>query len=81
MAEQLSEKPVELALPGGRRVVVTARPDGSIRLEVDGGPYVLGGAVLGADSEQGTAVLTLSPGRQGSNVAYNYVAEREKRQQ
>lgn len=66
-------------LPDGRRVRVSAYPDGSIRFRVDGLPYVLTEAYLSDNPEKDQAIVKLSPGKQGSNAAYNYVDELAKR--
>jgi hypothetical protein len=71
--------PIEL--PDGRKVRVSAYPDGSIRFRVDGLPYVLTEAYLSGNSETDKAIVKLSPGKQGSNAAFNYVEELEKRNQ
>ncbi|WP_328683123.1 hypothetical protein [Streptomyces sp. NBC_00343] len=71
-------EPVEL--PDGRKIRVSAYPDGSIRFRVDGLPYVLTEAYLSGNPETHKAILKLSPGKQGSNAAYNYVEELEKKQ-
>ncbi|MEW1625893.1 hypothetical protein AB0387_00405 [Streptomyces sp. NPDC089173] len=67
-----------IVLPGGRTVCVRAYPDGSIRFRVDGLPYVLTEAYLSGDSETDGAILTISPGRQGSKAAHNYVESLKK---
>ncbi|MFG2791122.1 hypothetical protein [Streptomyces sp. NPDC048419] len=64
-------EPIEL--PDGRKIRVSAYPDGSIRFNVDGLPYVLTEAYLSGNPEKDKAILKLSPGRQGSNAARNYV--------
>ncbi|MEW1827875.1 hypothetical protein [Streptomyces sp. NPDC088196] len=69
--------PIEL--PDGRKIRVSAYPDGSIRFRVDGLPYVLTEAYLSGNPEKDKAILKLSPGKQGSNAAYNYVEELEKK--
>ncbi|MEU5254668.1 hypothetical protein [Streptomyces longwoodensis] len=69
-------EPIEL--PDGRKVRVSAYPDGSIRFRVDGLPYVLTEAYLSGDPAKDKAIVKLSPGKQGSNAAYNYVEELEK---
>ncbi|MGW0569565.1 hypothetical protein [Streptomyces tauricus] len=69
--------PIEL--PDGRKVCVSAYPDGSIRFRVDGLPYVLTEAYLSGNPEKDEAIVKLSPGKQGSSAAYNYVEELEKR--
>lgn len=69
--------PIEL--PDGRKIRVSAYPDGSIRFRVDGLPYVLTEAYLSGDPEKDKAIVKLSPGKQGSNAAYNYVEELEKK--
>ncbi|MET9566181.1 MULTISPECIES: hypothetical protein [Streptomyces] len=69
--------PIEL--PDGRKVRVSAYPDGSIRFRVDGLPYVLTEAYLSGNPEKDEAIVKLSPGKQGSSAAYNYVEELEKR--
>ncbi|MFG3308865.1 hypothetical protein [Streptomyces wuyuanensis] len=66
-------------LPDGRKVRVLAYPDGSIRFRVDGLPFVLAEAYLSGNPEKDQAILKLSPGKQGSNAAYNYVEELEKK--
>ncbi|MFH8763364.1 hypothetical protein [Streptomyces althioticus] len=72
------QQPTELIeLPGDRRVQVIAYPDGSIEFRVSGLPYVLAEARLG-DPDAREAIVKLSPGRQGSAAAYNYVEELEK---
>ncbi|MGW1213663.1 hypothetical protein ACWD5F_29010 [Streptomyces sp. NPDC002499] len=68
-----------MSLPDGRNIRVMAYPDGSIRFHVDGLPYVLTEAYLTGDATKDRAILKLSPGKQGSNAAYNYVEELEKR--
>ncbi|MCW8100358.1 hypothetical protein [Streptomyces tauricus] len=82
MADQPSKAyfaadPIEL--PDGRKVRVSAYPDGSIRFRVDGLPYVLTEAYLSGDPEKDKAIVKLSPGKQGSSAAYNYVEELRKR--
>ncbi|MFE0351470.1 hypothetical protein [Streptomyces griseoluteus] len=67
--------PIEL--PDGRKVRVSAYPDGSIRFRVDGLPYVLTEAYLSGNPEKDKAILKLSPGKQGSAAAYNYTEELE----
>lgn len=69
--------PIEL--PDGRKIRVSAYPDGSIRFRVDGLPYVLTEAYLSGNPEKDKAILKLSPGKQGSNAAYNYVEELKKK--
>ncbi|MGW5969442.1 hypothetical protein [Streptomyces sp. NPDC055186] len=69
--------PIEL--PDGRKIRVSAYPDGSIRFRVDALPYVLTEAYLSGNPEKDKAILKISPGKQGSNAASNYVAELEKR--
>jgi hypothetical protein len=69
--------PIEL--PDGRRIRVSAYPDGSIRFRVDGLPYVLTEAYLSGNPEKDEAIVKLSPGKQGSNAAYNYVEELQRR--
>ncbi|MFF3871186.1 hypothetical protein [Streptomyces sp. NPDC001978] len=68
-----------VVLPDGRKVRVSAYPDGSIRFRVDGLPYVLTEAYLSGNPENDKAIVKLSPGKQGSNAAYNYVEELEKK--
>ena len=68
-----------VSLPDGREVRVSAYPDGSIRFRVDGLPYVLTEAYLTGNPEKDQAIVKLSPGKQGSNAAYNYVDELTKR--
>ncbi|WP_369030495.1 MULTISPECIES: hypothetical protein [Streptomyces] len=68
-----------VSLPDGRKVRVSAYPDGSIRFRVDGLPYVLTEAYLTGNPEKDEAIVKLSPGKQGSNAAYNYVDELTKR--
>ncbi|MFF0886699.1 hypothetical protein [Streptomyces sp. NPDC003456] len=70
-----------IVLPDGRRIGVSAYPDGSIRFRVDGLPYVLTEVCLSGDpdKDKDKAIVKLSPGKQGSNAAYNYVEELEKR--
>ncbi|MFE2545416.1 hypothetical protein [Actinacidiphila glaucinigra] len=70
--------PIEL--PDGRRVQVSAYPDGSIRFRVDGLPYVLTEACLSGNPERDKAILKISPGKQGSAAAYNYVDELKRKQ-
>ncbi|MFK4122357.1 hypothetical protein [Streptomyces longwoodensis] len=70
---------VPIELPDGRKVRVSAYPDGSVRFRVDGLPYVLTEAYLSGDPAKDKAIVKLSPGRQGSNAAYNYVEELEKK--
>ncbi|MFF9335200.1 hypothetical protein [Streptomyces albogriseolus] len=69
--------PIEL--PDGRRIRVSAYPDGSIRLRVGGLPYVLTEAYLSGDPDKDEAIVKLSPGKQGSAAAYNYTEELAKR--
>ncbi|MFI5901577.1 hypothetical protein [Streptomyces cyaneofuscatus] len=69
--------PIEL--PDGRKIRVSAYPDGSIRFRVDGLPYVLTEAYLSGDPEKNKAIVKLSPGKQRSNAAYNYVEELKKK--
>ncbi|MFE9940891.1 hypothetical protein [Streptomyces hirsutus] len=69
--------PIEL--PDSRKIRVSAYPDGSIRFRVDGLPYVLTEAYLSGNPEKDKAILKISPGKQGSNAAYDYVDELEKR--
>jgi hypothetical protein len=64
-----------VTLPDGRKVRVSAYPDGSIRFRVDGLPYVLTEAYLSGNPEKDQAIMKISPGKQGSNAAYNYVDE------
>ncbi|MET8511955.1 hypothetical protein [Streptomyces sp. NPDC005077] len=68
-----------IVLPDGRKVWVSADPDGSIQFSVDGSPYVLTEAYLSGTTEKDKAVVKLSPGKQGSNAAHNYVEELEKK--
>ncbi|MDW4908414.1 hypothetical protein RB628_24500 [Streptomyces sp. ADMS] len=68
-----------VVLPDGRKVRVSAYPDGSIRFRVDGLPYVLTEAYLSGNPEKDQAIMKISPGKQGSNAAYNYVDELAKR--
>ncbi|SNS60565.1 hypothetical protein [Actinacidiphila glaucinigra] len=70
--------PIEL--PDGRRVQVSAYSDGSIRFRVDGLPYVLTEACLSGNPERDKAILKISPGKQGSAAAYNYVDELKRKQ-
>ncbi|MEU6548286.1 hypothetical protein [Streptomyces sp. NPDC046859] len=70
-------EPIEL--PDGRRIRVSAYPDGSIRFSVDGLPYVLTEAYLSGNPKTDKAVVKLSPGRQGSAAAYNYAEELAER--
>ncbi|MGW3734754.1 hypothetical protein [Streptomyces sp. NPDC005148] len=72
-----SGDPIEL--PDGRKVWISADPDGSIRFRVDGSPYVLTEAHLSGSPEKDQAVVVLSPGKQGSNAAHNYVDELKKK--
>ncbi|MFC8257542.1 hypothetical protein ACWEAF_32215 [Streptomyces sp. NPDC005071] len=69
--------PIEL--PDGRKVGVIAHTDGSIQFSVDGSPYVLTEAYLSGTTEKDKAIVKISPGKQGSNAAYNYVEELEKK--
>ncbi|WP_392872426.1 hypothetical protein [Streptomyces sp. LN499] len=69
----------DVVLPDGRRIRVSAYPDGSIRFRVDGLPYVLTEAYLTGNPEKNQAILKISSGKQGSNAAYNYVEELGKR--
>ena len=62
-----------IELPDGRKIRVSAYPDGSIRFRVDGLPYVLTEAYLSGNPENDKAILKISPGKQGSNAAHNYV--------
>ncbi|WP_425246779.1 hypothetical protein [Streptomyces sp. NEAU-NA10] len=62
-----------VTLPDGRRVRVSAYPDGSIRFRVDGLPYVLTEAYLSGNPEKDHAIVKISPGRQGSSASKNYV--------
>ncbi|NJP41964.1 hypothetical protein [Actinacidiphila epipremni] len=71
--------PDPIQLPDGRKVRISAYPDGSIRIRVDGLPYVLTEAYLSGNPDKDQAILKLSPGKQGSNAAYNYVEELEKK--
>ncbi|MEU4616593.1 hypothetical protein [Streptomyces umbrinus] len=64
-----------MELPDGRKVRVSAYPDGSIRFRVDGLPYVLTEAYLSGNPENDKAILKISPGKQGSSAAYNYAEE------
>ncbi|MGW0496949.1 hypothetical protein ACWD0Z_16360 [Streptomyces sp. NPDC003007] len=64
-------EPIEL--PDGRKIRVSAYPDGSIRFRVDGLPYVLTEAYLSGSPEKDKAIVKLSPGKQGSSASYNYV--------
>ncbi|MET8638192.1 hypothetical protein ABZX69_21350 [Streptomyces sp. NPDC004074] len=66
-------------LPDGRKVRVSAYPDGSIRFRVDGLPYVLTEAYLSGNPDKDEAIVKLSPGRQGSNAAHNYTELLEKK--
>jgi hypothetical protein len=68
-----------VTLPDGRKIRISAYPDGSIRFRVDGLPYVLAEAYLSGNPDKDQAILKLSPGKQGSNAAYNYVEELEKK--
>ncbi|MFE0538094.1 hypothetical protein ACFW20_29110 [Streptomyces nigra] len=70
-------EPVEL--PDGRRIRVSAYPDGSIRFSVDGLPYVLTEAYLSGNPEKDKAIVKLSPGRQGSAAAHNHAEELARR--
>ncbi|MER6981680.1 hypothetical protein [Streptomyces carpinensis] len=82
MAEQSLEahfKADPIELPDGRKIRVSAYPDGSIRFRVDGLPYVLTEAYLSGNPESHKAIVKLSPGKQGSAAAYNYVEELAKR--
>lgn len=63
----------DVVLPDGRRIRVSAYPDGSIRFRVDGLPYVLTEAYLTGNPEKNQAILKISPGKQGSNASHNYV--------
>ncbi|TKS96438.1 hypothetical protein E4U91_36430 [Streptomyces lasalocidi] len=65
--------------PDGRKVRVSEYPDGNIRFRVDGLPYVLTETYLSGDPATDKAIVERSPGRQGSNAAYNYVDELEKK--
>ncbi|MFF3558987.1 hypothetical protein ACFYXS_02945 [Streptomyces sp. NPDC002574] len=69
----------DVVLPDGRKIRVSAYPDGSIRFRVDGLPYVLTEAYLTGNPEKNQAILKISPGKQGSNATYNYVEELEKK--
>ncbi|MEU6515939.1 hypothetical protein [Streptomyces sp. NPDC046978] len=66
-------------LPDGRKVRVSAYPDGSIRFRVDGLPYVLTEAYLSGNPDKDEAIVKLSPGSQGSNAAHNYTELLEKK--
>ncbi|MEQ8146385.1 hypothetical protein [Streptomyces sp. OP7] len=79
MADHPPQAPCSVELPGGRRVHVSAHPDGSVEFRVTGAPYVLAEARLGEAPDENEAVVKLSPGKQGSAAAYNYVEELEKR--
>ncbi|TJZ94437.1 hypothetical protein [Actinacidiphila oryziradicis] len=68
-----------VTLPDGRKIRVSAYPDGSIRFRVDGLPYVLTEAYFSGNPEKDQAIMKISPGKQGSNAAYNFVQELEKR--
>lgn len=46
---------------------------------MDGLPYVLTEAYLSGNPEKNKAILKISPVKQGSNAAYNYMDELEKR--
>ncbi|MGW5036503.1 hypothetical protein ACWEQW_35150 [Streptomyces nigra] len=70
-------EPIEL--PDGRRIRVSAYPDGSIRFSLDGLPYVLTEAYLSGNPEKDKAIVKLSPGRQGSAAAHNYAEELARR--
>jgi hypothetical protein len=61
-----------VTLPDGRRIRVMAYDDGSIRFRVEGTPYVLAEAFL-SGSSQDTAILKLSPGKNGSAAYRNRV--------
>ncbi|WP_236569415.1 hypothetical protein [Streptomyces sp. MBT58] len=63
----------------GRRVRVSAYPDGSIRFKVDGLPYVLTEAYLSGNPEKDKAILKISPGKQGSSASHNYAELLESR--
>jgi allantoicase len=63
----------DVTLPDGRRIRVSAYPDGSIRFRVDGLPYVLTEAYLTGNPEKNQAIMKISPGRQGSSASHNYV--------
>ncbi|MFF9028833.1 hypothetical protein [Streptomyces iakyrus] len=63
----------DVTLPDGRRIRVSAYPDGSIRFRVDGLPYVLTEAYLTGNPEKNQAIMKISPGKQGSNASHNYV--------
>ena len=52
------------------RNLITLAPD-----TVDGLPYVLTEAHLSGNPEKNQAIMKISPGKQGSNAAYNYVDE------
>nr|WTB28558.1 hypothetical protein OG781_02335 [Streptomyces sp. NBC_00830] len=71
--------PEPIELPDGRKIRISAYPDGSIRFRVDGLPYVLTEAYLTGNPEKDKAILKISPGKQGSSAAYNYVEELEKK--
>ena len=47
---------------------------------MDGLPYVLTEAYLSGNPAEDKALLKLSPGKQGSNAAHNYVEQLEARQ-
>lgn len=70
-----------VTLPDGRRVRVSAYPDGSIRFRVDGLPYVLTEAYLSGNPEKNQAIMKISPGRQGSSASYNYTEWLENKSQ
>ncbi|MDD9379035.1 hypothetical protein M8Z33_20695 [Streptomyces sp. ZAF1911] len=71
----------DVTLPDGRRIRVSAYPDGSIRFRVDGLPYVLTEAYLTGNPEKNQAIMKISPGKQGSNASHNYVEWLESKKQ
>lgn len=60
-----------LDLPGGRQMAVFAFDNGEIRLELSDGPWVLSQCTLSGDDAK--AVISLSPGKQGSAVDRNWL--------
>ncbi|MFJ4337915.1 hypothetical protein [Streptomyces sp. NPDC088915] len=71
----------DVTLPDGRRIRVSAYPDGSIRFHVDGPPYVLTEAYLTGAPGKDQAIMKISPGKQGSSASHNYVEWLESKKQ
>ncbi|MFE9098992.1 hypothetical protein [Streptomyces sp. NPDC007264] len=69
--------PEPIELPDGRTVRIRAYSDGSVRFRLDGTPYVITEAYLSGRPED-HAIVKLSPGKQGSAAAYNWMEEKLK---